>query len=92
MMSPGIDEDSFRFESRYTTNKGVLPITLVQDMRQAFIRCELYLCTVQEKTVNKKEMLLEMWREQARLLSMNIYSQITARTQTPSSRIKPCII
>ena len=58
-------------ESRYTTNKGVLPITLVEDMRQAFIRCEPYLCTVQEKTVDKKEMLLEMWREQARLYGID---------------------
>lgn len=58
-------------ESRYTTNKGVLPVTLVEDMRQAFIRCEPYLCTVQEKTVDKKEMLLEMWREQARLYGID---------------------
>jgi len=58
-------------ESCYTTNKGVLPITLVEDMRQAFIRCEPYLCTVQEKTVDKKEMLLEMWREQARLYGID---------------------
>jgi len=58
-------------ESRYTTNKGVLPVTLVEDMRQAFIRCEPYLCTVQEKSVDKKEMLLEMWREQARLYGID---------------------
>jgi len=58
-------------ESRYTTNKGVLPVSLVKDMRQAFIRCEPYLCTVQEKTVDKKEMLLEMWREQARLYGID---------------------
>ena len=58
-------------ESRYTTNKGVLPVTLVEDMRQAFIRCEPYLCTVQEKGVDKKEMLLEMWREQARLYGID---------------------
>jgi len=58
-------------ESRYTTNKGVLPITLVEDMREAFVRCEPYLCTVQEKTVDKKEMLLEMWREQARLYGID---------------------
>jgi hypothetical protein len=58
-------------ESRYTTNKGVLPVSLVEDMRQAFIRCEPYLCTVQEKTVDKKEMLLEMWREQARLYGID---------------------
>ena len=54
-------------ELSYTTHKGVLPVTLVEDMRQALIRCEPYLCTIQEKTVDKKEMLLEMWYEQARL-------------------------
>jgi len=58
-------------ESRYTANKGVLPITMVEDMRQALIRCEPYLCTMQEKTVDKKEMLLEMWREQARLYGID---------------------
>lgn len=40
-------------------------------MRQAFIRCEPYLCTDQEKTVEKNEMLLEMWRGQARLYSID---------------------
>lgn len=58
-------------ESRYTTKKVVLPITLFEDMCQAFIRCEPYLCTVQEKTVDKNEMLLEMWREQARLYGID---------------------
>lgn len=58
-------------ESRYTTNKGVLPVSLMEDMRQAFTRCEPYLCTVQEKTADKKEMLLEMWREQARLYGID---------------------
>ncbi len=58
-------------ESRYTTNKGVLPVTLVEDMRQAFIRCEPYLCTMQDKGGDKKEMLLEMWREQARLYGID---------------------
>jgi len=58
-------------EAQYTTNKGVLPVALIADMRQAFIRCEPYLCTIQEKTVDKKEMLLEMWREQARLYGID---------------------
>jgi hypothetical protein len=40
-------------------------------MRQAFLRCEPYLCTVQDKGVDKKEMLLEMWREQARLYGID---------------------
>jgi len=31
-------------------------------------RCEPCFHTVQEKTVDKREMLLEMWREQARLM------------------------
>lgn len=58
-------------EARYTTNKGILPVDLTEDMRQAYLRCEPYLCTVQQETVDKKSMLLEMWREQARLYGID---------------------
>jgi hypothetical protein len=58
-------------EARYTTNKGILPIDLIEDMRQAYLRSEPYLCTVQQETVDKKSMLLEMWREQAKLYGID---------------------
>jgi len=58
-------------EARYTTNKGVLPIDLIEDMRLAYLRCEPYICTAQQETVDKKIMLLEMWREQAKLYGID---------------------
>jgi hypothetical protein len=44
---------------------------LIEDMSQAYIRCEPYICTIQQETVDKKIMLLEMWREQARLYGID---------------------
>ncbi len=54
-------------EATYTTNKGRLPDHLVEDMRLAYRNSEPYLAMVEQKTVDEKEMLLKMWREQARL-------------------------
>ncbi|MEM2027421.1 MAG: hypothetical protein QXT30_06660 [Candidatus Bathyarchaeia archaeon] len=33
-------------ESRYSTNKGVLPPDMIEDMRRAYRECEPFLCTV----------------------------------------------
>ena len=54
-------------EARYTTNKGILPKNLVEDMRRAFKESSEYLETTPRSETDKKEMLLEMWREQARM-------------------------
>jgi len=58
-------------EARYTTNKGILPKNLVEDMRRAFKESSEYLETTPRSETDKKEMLLEMWREQARMYGIN---------------------
>ena len=37
-------------EAHYTTNKGILPVDLIEDMRQTYMRCEPYICTIQQET------------------------------------------
>jgi hypothetical protein len=60
-------------EARYTTNKGRLPDELLTDMRRAFRESEPFLSTataeVQEQ--DRKQLLLEMWREQAKLYGID---------------------
>ena len=60
-------------EARYTTNKGRLPDELLTDMRRAFRESERFLSTataeVQEQ--DRKQLLLEMWREQAKLYGID---------------------
>lgn len=58
-------------EARYTTNKGRLPEELTEDMRRAFLQSEQFLSTEEIKEKEKKELLLEMWREQAKLYGIN---------------------
>jgi len=53
-------------EARYTTNKGRLTEDLIEDMRRAFNESSEYLETTPKPERNKKEILLEMWREQAK--------------------------
>lgn len=60
-------------EARYTTNKGRLPDELLSDMRRTFRESEGFLSTataeVQEQ--DRKQLLLEMWREQAKLYGID---------------------
>lgn len=58
-------------EARYTTNKGILPENLVEDMRRAFKESSEYLETTPRAEGSKKEMLLEMWREQAKMYGID---------------------
>lgn len=58
-------------EARYTTNKGRLPDELIEDMRRAFLQSEPFLSTEGMHEKDKKELLLEMWREQAKLYGIN---------------------
>jgi len=58
-------------EARYTTNKGRLPEDLIEDMRRAFTESSEYLETAPRPEMDKREMLLEMWREQARLYGID---------------------
>lgn len=61
-------------EARYTTNKGRLTDEMISDMRRAFLQSEQFLCTNQSNNMsqqNKKEILLEMWREQAKMYGID---------------------
>ncbi|MCY4491470.1 MAG: hypothetical protein OXC46_08425, partial [Thaumarchaeota archaeon] len=56
-------------EARYTTNKGRLTDEMSSDMRRSFSQSEAFISTGTNNTPqqDKKEMLLEMWREQAKM-------------------------
>jgi F0F1-type ATP synthase delta subunit len=58
-------------EARYTTNKGRLSDEMLEDMRRAFQQSEQFLSTEEIQEKDKKELLLEMWREQAKLYGIN---------------------
>lgn len=57
-------------EATYTTNKR-LPENLIEDMRRAFSDSAEYLETTPRTTRDKKEVLLEMWREQAKMYGID---------------------
>ena len=58
-------------EARYTTSKGILPVELVEDMRNSFHASSEYLETSVKPVQDKKEMLLEMWRQQAKMYGID---------------------
>ena len=60
-------------EARYTTNKGRLTDEMIADMRRAYSESQEFLCIIngENKAQNKKEMLLDMWREQAKLYGID---------------------
>lgn len=58
-------------EARYSTNKGRLPENLIDDMRSAFAASVEYLETNPRPERDKKEMLLEMWKEQAKMYGID---------------------
>ena len=61
-------------EARYTTNKGRLTDEMISDMRRAYSKSQEFLCTINSENnsaQNKKEMLLDMWREQAKLYGID---------------------
>lgn len=71
-------------EAIYTTNKGRLPKNLVEDMRMAFQNSAEYLETTPRPEKDKKEMLLEMWREQARMYGIDpVKVRIEKKTEQP---------
>jgi hypothetical protein len=58
-------------EARYSTNKGRLPQNLIEDMRSAFAASSEYLETIPRPERDKKEMLLEMWKAQAKMYGID---------------------
>ena len=62
-------------EAKYTTNKHRLPEHLITDMKEAYERSQNFLIPFEEDNgVNeksKKELFLEMWREQAKLYGID---------------------
>ena len=62
-------------EAKYTTNKHRLPEHLIADMKEAYERSQNFLIPFEEDSeVNeksKKEILLEIWKEQAKLYGID---------------------
>ena len=62
-------------EARYTTNKKILSESMLTDMRKAYTNSLPYLLQEQENNTtsekNKKEMFLEMWKEQAKMYGID---------------------
>lgn len=61
-------------EAKYTTNKHKLADSLIQDMREAYERSQSFLSPFEQEETsekNKKELLLEMWKEQAQLYGID---------------------
>ena len=84
-------------EARYTTNKGRLPESLISEMKRVFMQSEPYLSTWQNdvnKEQDKKEILLEMWKDQAKLYGidpMKIKIEKQRTIQNPTSIAKTSI-
>jgi hypothetical protein len=60
-------------EARYTTNKGRLTPEMIGDMRRAYLTSDIYLTTHQVSSDDSKmkELLLQQWREQAKLYGLD---------------------
>jgi hypothetical protein len=60
-------------EAKYTTNKHRLADSLIQDMREAYERSQDFVSPFEqeESEKSKKELLLEMWKEQAQLYGID---------------------
>jgi len=61
-------------EARYTTNKGRLTEEMTGDMRRAFSQSEPFLSTSGDgggRQQDRREMLLEIWREQAKMYGID---------------------
>ena len=60
-------------EARYTTNKGRLTEQMREDMRRTYAQSQAFLSTDPDKNSeeSKKEMLLGMWRQQAKMYGMD---------------------
>jgi len=60
-------------EARYTTNKHRLADTVIRDMRDAYMRSQAMLSPFEreEGEKDRRETLLEMWREQAKLYGID---------------------
>ena len=54
-------------EARYSTNKGILLEDVVEDMRRSFTDASEYLETTPRSERDIKEILLEMWSQQAKM-------------------------
>ena len=75
-------------EARYTTNKGRLTDEMIADMRRAYSKSQEFLCTINgdnNSSQNKKEMLLDMWREQAKLYGIDPVKIKIEKQRTSSS-------
>ncbi len=60
-------------ESRYTTNKGRLTEQMTEDMRRSFAQSQMFLSTNMEDHTedSRKNMLIDMWRQQASMYGID---------------------
>ena len=64
-------------EARYTTNKGRLTEQMTEDMRRAYAQSQTFLATdLKAGGGDKKDMLLNLWRQQAKMYGMDPASLI----------------
>lgn len=70
-------------EARYTTNKGRLTEQMHEDMRRTYAQSQAFLSTDPERNSEegKKEMLLGMWKQQARMYGMDPDEMIRPGTE-----------
>jgi len=83
-------------EAKYTTNKHRLPEHLIADMKEAYERSQNFLIPSEEDNEvskkGKKEILLEMWKEQAKLYGIDpMKIKIEKQRMTQESDIIPKI-
>ncbi|MQY68777.1 MAG: hypothetical protein GH150_05295 [Hadesarchaea archaeon] len=80
-------------EARYSTNKGMLPPDMVEEMREAYKRCEIFLGTAAqplEQTSVVKEAKLEAIKSIAKnLFGMDLLEVKTAREKEMGRELEP---
>ena len=74
-------------EARYTTNKGRLTDETVEDMRRCFTQSQKYLESIERESVDKKQMLIEMWKEQAKVYGIDPAEIIKQKQRTEKHQL-----
>ena len=69
-------------EARYTTNKSRLPDDMIEDMRRCFTQSQKYLESIEREAIDKKQMLIEMWKEQAKVYGIDPAEIIKQKQRT----------
>ena len=69
-------------EARYTTNKGRLTDQMTGDMRRAYEQSQAFLSTdaMRDSEIDKRKMLVGMWRQQAKMYGLDIDAMLAGGT------------